>query len=122
MHKESNIQKIVMCALSECGSIPFRNNIGAYKDNRGNYIRYGVGDKGGSDLICATQIEITPEMVGKKVAVFTGVEVKTAKGRIRPEQVNFIDTLVSIGAIAGVVRCEQDAVDLIAAYVERLKS
>lgn len=64
---------------------------------------------GSSDLIGWKQITITPEMVGKTVAVFTAIEVKTETGRLREEQCKFIDAVRRAGGLAGVARCTADA-------------
>lgn len=42
-------------------------------------------------------------------AVFTAVEVKSDRGRVTPEQQNFIDAVRSAGGIAGVARSVEDA-------------
>ena len=67
--------------------------------------------EGSSDLIGWTSMEITPEMVGKKVAIFTALEVKSGKGRPSDEQRNFIQRVQEAGGIATVVRSEQEAID-----------
>lgn len=64
---------------------------------------------GSSDLIGWTSVEVTPEMVGKKVAVFTALEVKTATGRATDEQLNFIERVVQAGGIGSVVRSKEEA-------------
>lgn len=57
---------------------------------------------GASDLIGWTTVEITPEMVGRRVAVFTGIETKeSGGGHQRPDQINFVDQLRAAGGIAG---------------------
>jgi len=43
------------------------------------------------------------------VAVFTSIEVKTATGRIRPEQQQWLDAVQAAGGIAGVARSVEDA-------------
>lgn len=43
------------------------------------------------------------------VAVYTAIEVKTATGRVSPEQQNFIDVVNAAGGIAGVARSVEDA-------------
>lgn len=48
------------------------------------------------DMIGWQTVEITPEMVGQKIAVFTGVEVK-ATGDLSPEQRRFRDVLEAMG-------------------------
>ena len=69
--------------------------------------------KGSSDLIGWNTVTVSQEMVGKKIAVFTAVEIKTSKVRTTPEQVVFIENVNKAGGIAGVVYNEQDAINLI---------
>ena len=58
--------------------------------------------EGVSDLNGWTTVEITPEMVGHKVAVYTAIETKATKGgRKREGQINFCDQLDAAGGIAG---------------------
>lgn len=90
-----------------------RNNIGSARDATGRYIKYGVFGVGGSDCIGWTTVEITPEMVGTKVAIFTAIEVKTETGRVRPEQINFIDIVKKSGGRAGIARSVDDAMRIV---------
>ena len=113
MKKESNIQNAIRLALTDNGVLSFRNNVGAYKSEKGHYIRYGVGEKGGSDLICITPVTITQEMVGQTVGVFTAIEVKTPNGRPSKEQLAFIEAVKRIGGKAGVARSPEDAIQII---------
>jgi hypothetical protein len=48
-------------------------------------------------------------MVGTQVAVFTSIEVKTATGRLRPEQRQWLDAVQAAGGVAGVARSVEDA-------------
>lgn len=107
--KETAIQQAVRLALSQAGAVVFRNNQGAYQDDQGRWIKYGVCNPGGSDLIGWTSVTVTPDMVGKTVALFTAVEVKTPTGRVTPAQQNFIDQVNKAGGRAGVVRSSEDA-------------
>lgn len=111
--KESNIQQDVRLALSQSGVVSFRNNSGAYEDERGRWVRYGVGQPGGSDLIGWRQIVVTPDMVGKSLAVFVAVEVKTPTGKATEAQMNFLDQVNKAGGIAGIVRSKEDALALL---------
>jgi hypothetical protein len=77
-------------------------------------VAYGLCP-GSSDLIGFTAVTITPEMVGRTVAVMTAVEVKTARGTPTAEQLNFIDAVRRAGGIAGVARSPEEALALIAA-------
>ncbi len=69
--------------------------------------------EGSSDLIGWASVEITPDMVGRKIAIFTAIEVKTATGRSSPEQRNFIQQVQQAGGIAGIARNEEDAISML---------
>lgn len=58
---------------------------------------------GSSDLIGWTSVQITPEMVGRKVAVFTAVEIKQPGKKPTEAQVNFIENVRSAGGIGTVI-------------------
>ena len=64
---------------------------------------------GSSDIIGWRSRVMQPEDVGARVAIFTAIEVKAAKGRVTPEQQTFIDAVQAAGGIAGVARSEDDA-------------
>lgn len=101
--KESNVQQLVRMELSKLGAVSYRNNVGVLKDENGRPVRYGLCN-GSSDLIGYTPVEITPDMVGQKLAVFTAIEVKTAKGKPRENQLNFLKVVRDNGGIAGIAR------------------
>lgn len=67
---------------------------------------------GSADLVGWRSIEITPEMVGQRVAVFSSVEIKKPGGRATPEQVNWRDRVIEAGGIAGIVRSVEEAREL----------
>ena len=69
--------------------------------------------KGSSDLVGWTEVEITQEMIGRKVAVFTAIEAKTPSMRVSKAQTNFIRRLTDAGGIAGIARSAEDAAKLI---------
>ena len=99
---ERNIQALILMSLSEAGCLVWRQDTGAYKAPDGRLIRYGLC-KGSSDVI-----GLCPD--GR----FLAVEVKTATGRVRPEQVAFIDAVRRAGGRAGIARSVQDALDIAA--------
>jgi hypothetical protein len=93
----------------------FKNNVGMYTDQRGNVIRYGLC-KGSSDLIGWTPVTITEDMVGKKIAVFTAIEVKLNKnGKYKATDLQkaFISAVNNAGGFAGVADCNKDLEDII---------
>ena len=48
-------------------------------------------------------------MIGKDVAVFTSIEVKTPKGKPTKQQQNWLNCVASAGGICGVARSPEDA-------------
>lgn len=60
--------------------------------------------EGWPDTTGWTTIEITPDMVGKKVAVFTMVEFKTGKLKLSTDQFKFKDLIQRMGGIFQTVR------------------
>ena len=59
---------------------------------------------GSGDLIGYRRVTITPEMVGRDVAVFLSCEVKTEKGPVREEQYRWAAHINSVGGIAVIAR------------------
>lgn len=66
-------------------------------------IRFGLA-VGSGDLIGYRRVTITPEMVGRDVAVFLSCEVKTEKGPVREEQYRWAAHINSVGGIAVIAR------------------
>lgn len=130
---EQQIQQRIRLALSRGSVRLFRNNVGTgwagrtQQITRANAFTIGQtlkpGDVvvrnarpfhaglavGSADLIGWKSIEITPDMVGQRVAVFASVEVKSPTGRRRPEQVTWQEQAQAAGALSGIARSEADA-------------
>ncbi len=123
---ETNLTKRILLHVSKyTTSRLFRNNTGTgwvgkarrTKDG-GIYIDEPRPLKAGlctgsSDLIGWTKKEITPDMVGKNIAIFTALEVKTKYGKASKEQINFINQVREAGGIAGIARNEADSYNVI---------
>ena len=105
---EQQIQQHIRLACSTGATRLFRNNTGTLKDQNGRPVSFGLC-KGSADLIGWRTVTITPEMVGQQIAVFLSIEVKTATGRLRPEQQQWLDVVQAAGGIAGVARSVEDA-------------
>ena len=71
---------------------------------------------GSSDTIGFTEITVTPEMVGKKIGVFTAIEMKTGKLQLTKEQLQFLNSVKNRGGIGGVARSVEDAELIIKNY------
>ena len=120
---ESKIQKSIHAAL---GSRPdvrlFRQNVGqgwtgsdvgrfdngAIVIHDARPLRCGLC-KGSSDLIGLQSVTVTPEMVGRTLAVFVAVEVKAARGRATQQQRRFLDMVERMGGLSGVARSVDEA-------------
>ena len=111
---EQRIQQQIRVACSNGDTRLFRNNTGTLRDQNGRPVSFGLA-RGSADLIGWRTVTITPDMVGQQVAVFTSIEVKTATGRIRPEQQQWLDAVQAAGGIAGVARSVEDAQRIMAA-------
>lgn len=112
---ETTLQQQIRLAL---GTDPqtrlFRNQVGSLPDPRtGRLVTFGLA-RGSADLIGWRTITIGPEHVGRQVAVFTSIEVKTPKGRVRPDQAAWMGAVQAAGGIAGIARSVPDALQLVA--------
>ena len=112
MASEQTIQQEIRIACSTGDTRLFRNNTGTLKDANGRPVQFGLC-KGSADLIGWKRVTVTEEMVGTQVAVFASIEVKTATGRLRPEQQQWLDAVQAAGGIAGVARSVEDAATLL---------
>ena len=110
---ETELQQRIRLALGLQRDLRiFRNQVGQLPDPRtGRPVQFGLA-RGSADLIGWRTITITPDMVGRRIAVFTSLEVKTPNGRLSPQQRNWFDAVQRAGGIAAVVRSTQDALTL----------
>ena len=108
---ETAIQQHIRLALGRLRHVRmFRNNVGKLPDPRtGRWVEFGVGGTGAADLLGWRTVTVTPEMVGQRLAQFVSLEVKTATGRVRPEQENWRRVVQEAGGVAAVVRSVEDA-------------
>lgn len=111
---ETTIQQQIRLAL---GTHPqarlFRNQTGQLPDPKtGRPVQFGLA-RGSADLIGWRTVEVTPDMVGQRLAVFTSIEVKTPTGRLTPQQRNWLDAVLKAGGIAGVARSVGDALRIV---------
>ena len=88
----------------------FRNNVGSVEGKDGRRVTFGLCI-GSSDLIGFTSKTITADMVGKQVAIFTALEIKTPTGKVSPAQTKFVDMVNKHGGIGAIVRSVDDAVE-----------
>jgi len=111
---ESEVQQHVQLAAREFECNLMRNNCGAFKDEGGRVVFFGLGNISkkhsdsikSSDLIGFTKVKITPEMVGQTVAVFTAIECKRSewkgpKDKREIAQMAFINWVFLNGGYSG---------------------
>lgn len=109
---EQQIQQQIRLALGHGPVRLWRNNTGTLRDERGRPVSFGLCP-GSADLIGYRSITITPDMVGRQLAVFAAVEVKAPTGRLTPGQAAFLEHITAAGGLAGVARSVQDAEELL---------
>ena len=109
---ELEIQQRIRLACGRGMVRLWRNNTGALLDQQGRYVRFGLC-KGSSDLIGLRALEITPELVGQRLAQFVALEIKTAQGVLSPEQRAFLRLVQELGGVAAVCRSVEEAEQLL---------
>jgi hypothetical protein len=98
----------------------FRNNVGqawvgeVHRRGHEMYIKnprvlHAGLCEGSSDLIGWKSITVTPDMVGRRVAVFTAIEAKSKTGRATTDQALFLTVVREAGGIAVLARSVEDA-------------
>jgi hypothetical protein len=108
-NEESQLLYRLLLRCSELGARLWRNNCGQLQARNGQFVRYGLANPGGSDLIGYLPVTITKAHVGQTLAVFVAIEAKSETGRLRPEQQQFLKVVQSHGGIVCVARAETDA-------------
>jgi hypothetical protein len=94
--------------------------VGKLRTPYGGFISFGLGSSGGnllpgtSDLIGWHTVEITPEMVGLRLAVFAAVEVKDLDTP-SDDQLNFIAQVRAAGGLAGLAHNAKEAEAILSA-------
>lgn len=126
---ESQIQNRILLECGRGDTRLFRQNVGqgwvgkSKRYDRRETVTVEPGDvvvrkarplhaglcEGSPDLIGWRTVEVTPEMVGQRLAVFAGIEVKSDTGRPTPEQLKFLDAVREAGGVACVARSVEDA-------------
>jgi len=104
---EMAILRRILLVCSSGATRLWRNQVGQYELKDGRILRSGLC-KGSSDLIGYRTVEVTPDMIGQRIAVFVALEVKD-KGRLTAEQAQFLRVVAEAGGIAAEVRSPEDA-------------
>jgi len=134
---EADLMRRLQMAATRMGARLFRQNVGLAwigKVERGppqgrRTVHLGPGDvvirkarafhagvAGMSDLGGWMSVQITPSMVGQRVALCVQLEVKD-RARPTPEQQAWISAVMKAGGRAGIVRNEQDVAAILGVIV-----
>lgn len=100
---ESELLKAVLYQSSRDGEVLFRNQVGKYRLEDGRYLSSGLC-VGSSDLVGWTSKIVTPDMVGKTIAIIKVVECKSTNGRLTSAQLNFLRRVHEAGGDAWIAR------------------
>lgn len=81
---EAGVQSAIRLEAAQKGVLMFRNNVGAYEDNTGRWIRYGLANESAQmngkiksgDLIGVRPVLITNDHVGSLIGQFVSREIK----------------------------------------------
>lgn len=113
---ETDLQRRIQLELSDLDTRLWRNNVGNFWQGTvisqtANTVTLGHPRRvqcglvpGASDLIGLRSVVITPAMLGKRLAIFSAIEVKSIHGRASEDQINFVETILSLGGRAGVAK------------------
>ena len=121
---ESELQALILRAAGSKRHVRlFRNQVGegyvgkALRDPEGvfladaRHVRMGLFP-GSGDLIGWRTVTITEDMIGASVAQFLSIEIKTATGKVKPEQLNWMEQINMAGGHAIIVRSISDTDNL----------
>ena len=98
---EADLMRLIMIAASQAGHRLMRNNVGGFQAMDGRWIHYGLGGKGGSDLIGVT-----------REGRFVAVEVKLT-GKATVEQLEFVAMVRKQGGLAGIAYSVEEALTIL---------
>ncbi len=113
MSSENIMLQTMKIIASEKGGRLWRNNSGAYLNEQGRFVRYGLGNESkkindifkSSDLIGIKPVVITESDVGKTLGIFWAREIKAPGWKFtgtprETAQKNFIDLVNRLGGDA----------------------
>lgn len=109
---EAGVSQRTRLHFAESGGCLWRNNVGAFKDEHGNFIRFGLANESSqmnkkiksSDLIGISPLQITQHHVGQTIGQFVAIETKapnwTYRGTEREAaQMKFLQLVIAKGGI-----------------------
>lgn len=132
MSNEQKIQDAITVNAAENGDALWRNNSGAMFDKTGRLVRFGLGNTSekindiwkSPDLIGITSLLIHPGHIGRRFAIFTGVDVKPAGWQYSGSdheraQRRCLDEFKKYGGIGIFARSVEEYEDEIESFIRR---
>lgn len=124
---EDEVSQLLIIEAMKRGTNLLRNNCGVLVDKTGRPVRFGLGNISpklnevfkSSDYIGITPVLITQEMVGKKLGVFTAIEMKREDWKFNPNdereaaQLKFVDWVRNRFGLAGFANSVDTLVEII---------
>jgi len=122
---ETTAKRLVLLRAGQYRARLFKNNTGVAYTKDSRPVFFGLGNDGTKndesirtpDDVGWTTITVTPEMVGKEIAVFTAIDSKKAGFRVKSDytkgtreygQNKFFELVKKSGGIAGFASCADD--------------
>lgn len=106
--RDSSISDRVLLELTAQDWLLWKNPVGSARLDSGQFVRFGVCNPGGSDLIGLRSVVVTPDMVGQRLAVFAAIESKTKNYNVSRPQRLFLNAISRAGGIAQVAKEQTD--------------
>lgn len=82
-------------------------------------VSFGL-QEGSQDLFGWVSVEITPEMVGKRIAIAAGIEVKRPGEKPKPHQENWARMMGDLGGICIVATSPEQALEELRRNIEKI--
>lgn len=112
-NQETKIQNRCLLTAGKCRDVlAWRQQVGKYRSLHSDAV-ISIGDVGMADIGMIVAVEITSDMVGKRIGAYVGAEVKTDTGRQQPEQKDWQRIVESRSAVYRIVRSDQEMQQLI---------
>ena len=113
-NSETRVQNSAFLAVGQRPDvIVWRQQVGKYRAMHDPERVVTVGVPGMADSMMVVAVEITPEMVGRKIGVAVAVEFKTEKGQQEKRQKAWQNAFESRGGIYALVRSADEMVKLV---------
>lgn len=114
MNPETKVQNAALLAVGQRpDALAMRLHVGKYRAMNNPDQIISVGTPGWPDTLVLVEVEITPEMVGKRICVAGAGEIKTPKGRQADVQRAWQQAFEARGGVYRLVRDPEEMVGLV---------